>query len=151
MSAAALHARHTKRRYLTRKTDVSSWRRYKRFLLKYLFYLEFADEIIFSRRRIILGTIVEYKSKNAYENIFQQVFHFSKQTYYKIFKRQDYSFHDFSWFSTQQMYKCSQSIVLSIVFALSLSVYKFSTTNVSMSVSTIVCDKYAVSIGAYTQ
>ena len=88
MSAAALHARRTRRWYLTWRTDISSWRGYECFLLNYLFYLEFADEIIFSRRRIILGTIVECKCKNAYENVFQQVFHFRGQTYYKKSKWQ---------------------------------------------------------------
>ena len=45
--------------------------------------MKFADEIIFSIRRVILGTIIEYKRKDTYENIFQQLFHFSRQTYYK--------------------------------------------------------------------
>ena len=45
--------------------------------------MKFADEIIFSIRRVILGIIIEYKRKDTYENIFQQLFHFSRQTYYK--------------------------------------------------------------------
>ena len=83
VSAASLRTRHIQCGYLTRWTDVSLWRGYKGFLLENMFYLEFAEQIIFSRRRLVLGTVVEGKCKNAQENVFQQVFHFSRQTYYK--------------------------------------------------------------------
>ena len=83
VSAAGLRTRYIQCGYLSRWTDVSLWRGYKGFLLKNMFYLEFAEQIIFSRRRFILGTVVEGKCKNAKENVFQQVFHFSRQTYYK--------------------------------------------------------------------
>ena len=83
VSAAGLRTRYIQCGYLSRWTDVSLWRGYKGFLLENMLYLEFAEHIIFSKRRFILGTIVEDECKNAQENVFQQVFHFSKQTYYK--------------------------------------------------------------------
>ena len=77
VSAARLRARHIQCGYLARWADVSLWRGYKGFLLENMFYLEFAEQIKFSRRRFILRTVVEGKCKNANENVFQQVFHFS--------------------------------------------------------------------------
>ena len=58
MSAASLRARHIQCGYLARWTYVSSGRGHIGFLLENMSYLEFAEQIIFSRRRFILVTVI---------------------------------------------------------------------------------------------